>query len=207
VTGPGRFGATVLALVGLTVAGLAVASFSGCGDQTQERGVIVLPGMVRSIPYDAYDTFPIPGREHLTPPVGTIPYGSMPFDYGPEPSEARRAGRELASPLDGTAAQLARGKSVYDVFCAVCHGATGVGDGPIIGRFPNPPSLLADSARARPDGQLFHIITRGQGIMPSYAAQVRPMDRWRAILHVRALQGMRSAPDAAGDGQIAEDGP
>ncbi len=179
-----------LCIVVLSVAGCAgFAGVAGCGDGTQERGVIVLPGMDKSIPYDAYDMFPIPGREHLLPPVGTVPYGTTPFDYGPEPAEARRAGRELVSPLEATAADVARGKAVFDAFCAICHGATGVGDGPIIGRFPNPPSLLADSARGRPDGQIFHIITRGQGIMPSYAAQVWPMDRWRVVLHMRALQG------------------
>jgi hypothetical protein len=51
-----------------------------------------------------------------------------------------------------------------------------------------PPSLKAERAVQMRDGQLFHVITRGQGNMASYAVQVRPEDRWKAILHVRALQ-------------------
>jgi mono/diheme cytochrome c family protein len=72
--------------------------------------------------------------------------------------------------------------------CAVCHGPGGQGDGPIIGRFPNPPSLLAARAKGLPDGRVVHVIARGQGIMPSHAAQVLPEDRWRVVLHLRRLQ-------------------
>jgi mono/diheme cytochrome c family protein len=92
-------------------------------------------------------------------------------------------------PVAADRAALARGKHVYQTFCAVCHGAEGRGDGPIIGRFPNPPSLLAERARTLPDGELFHILSRGQGIMAPYAVQVRAADRWRVIHYVRELQG------------------
>ncbi len=102
---------------------------------------------------------------------------------------AYRAGAELRNPFAPTPEALARGKRVYETICVVCHGPQGQGDGPIIGRFPNPPSLTADRAKGLPDGQLFHIITRGQGIMPSHAVQVLPEDRWRAVLHVRQLRG------------------
>ena len=61
---------------------------------------------------------------------------------------------------------------------------------PIIGRFPNPPNLLADRAREFSDGRLFHIISLGQGIMSPYAAQLLPDDRWRVILYVRTLQSL-----------------
>ena len=39
------------------------------------------------------------------------------------------------------------------------------------------------------DGQLFHVMTRGQGIMVSYAVQVGPEDRWRMVHYIRNLQG------------------
>ena len=94
---------------------------------------------------------------------------------------------------------MQRGRKVYETICIVCHGPQGQGDGPIIGRFPNPPSLQADRARALPDGQVFHIVTRGQGIMPSHGAQVLPDDRWRVILYLRQIQGApaRAAKGAA----------
>ncbi len=58
------------------------------------------------------------------------------------------------------------------------------------------PSLQSDKARAYPDGRIYHIITMGQGVspsfglplMPSYASQIAPADRWSIVNYVRALQ-------------------
>lgn len=167
-----------------------VLVLAGCAADGDRPGFVVLPGMVTSVPFDAYDPNPLQGSGQTLrlPPEGTIPMNFAPFPYGSGPEEARRAGQSLANPLASSAENLARGKAVFESKCVVCHGANGEGDGPIIGRFPNPPSLLAPHARGLADGQLFHIVTMGQGIMPSHAVQVLPDDRWRAILHVRALQ-------------------
>lgn len=177
--------------------GAICAGLLGCSAEGDRPGYEVLPGMVRSGTVHAYDTDPVTrsGPALRLPPEGTVPVAWTPFAYGPGPEEAKRAGLELESPLSPTPEELARGKQVFDSICFVCHGSKGEGDGPIIGRFPNPPSLVVLHARTLRDGQIYHIITRGQGIMPSHAAQVRPDDRWRAILWVRQLQ--RSAAEAA----------
>lgn len=172
----------------------------GCRAQGEKPGFVVLPGMQHSVPYDSYDPNPVTrtGQTLLLPPEGTVPLSGGAFPYGPGPLDAARAGRDLVSPLEPTPANLARGKQVFENVCAVCHGAGGQGDGPIIGRFPNPPSLTALRARALPDGHIVHIITRGQGIMPAHAAQVLPDDRWRAVLYLRQLQaGTAAAPAGA----------
>ncbi len=54
-----------------------------------------------------------------------------------------------------------------------------------------------------PDGGFFHVITRGQGLMASYAVQVLPEDRWAVILHVRTIQ--RAGGEVAGDAGDAND--
>ncbi|MEE8409781.1 MAG: cytochrome c [Myxococcota bacterium] len=176
--------------LGTILALLAVAS---CNAQRDRPGIIVLPGMAFTVPYDTYDANPVTGQTLLVPPEGTVPYGFQPFGYEPGPEEAARAGRELVNPLVGIeaeifAAELARGKKVYAIFCLVCHGPGGDGDGPIIGRFPNPPSLLAGPTRRMPDGEIYHRIVHGQALMPGYAVQVQPEDRWRLVSYVRALQ-------------------
>jgi mono/diheme cytochrome c family protein len=61
-----------------------------------------------------------------------------------------------------------------------------------LGGFPPPPSLLSDRSLRMPDGQMFHILTYGQGNMPSIAAQLSEDDRWTAILHVRYLQKLQA---------------
>jgi len=54
--------------------------------------------------------------------------------------------------------------------------------------YPIPKSLHSEDMLRWKDGHLFHVITKGQGVMPSYAQQIQPEDRWAVILYVRALQ-------------------
>ena len=75
------------------------------------------------------------------------------------------------------------------MYCTVCHDSAGDGRGPVVARgFLPPPSLHAARALAMPDGELFHVITHGQGNMASYASQLTPEERWQVVLHVRRLQ-------------------
>ncbi len=126
--------------------------------------------------------------------AGVVPRGMLPFRYGTGPDEAKRAGVELVSPLatanEADAQAAAReGKDLYRIYCLVCHDARGNGEGPVVfrGMLP-PPSLHADRARLMADGEMFHILTRGQGNMASYAAQLSRSERWAVIAHVRRLQ-------------------
>ena len=70
------------------------------------------------------------------------------------------------------------------------HYTSIAGTGPIVGPalFPAPPSLHTKAARDFKDGRIFHVITRGQNTMPSYADKLTVEDRWAVIHFVRALQ-------------------
>jgi mono/diheme cytochrome c family protein len=164
-----------------------VVLLAGCDASGDTPMRLILPGMAMPVPFEAYGTHPHLGSVLQAPPEGTVPMGTMPYPYARD--DKVRPGLELHNPLasSGTA-ELPRAKRIYETYCMVCHGPAGEGDGPIIGRFPNPPSFLAQPARALPDGQIFHIITQGRGLMASYAAQVRPEDRWRLVLYIRWLQ-------------------
>lgn len=148
----------------------------------------------------AYDSFsPNPnfpdGLTLRSPPTGTIARGYLPlFRYQPTSEDAERAGRELKNPFsedqEDYPRRLKRGSEVFDHVCQVCHGPIGEGNGPVTQRgFPLSASLLAERAVRMKDGQMFHVLTYGQGRMPTLAAQLSPEDRWNAILHVRMLQG------------------
>ena len=123
-------------------------------------------------------------------PDGIVVRGATVFRYGATPEEAERAGRELANSFRADdAAAIARGAVVFARFCIPCHGPDGEGHGLAVSRgMLPPPSLKADRAVKMRDGQMFHVVTKGQGNMASYAVQVGQDDRWKAILHVRALQ-------------------
>jgi mono/diheme cytochrome c family protein len=90
---------------------------------------------------------------------------------------------------------LNRGQERYQIYCSMCHGMTGYGDGMIVRRgFRRPPSYHDDRLRSEPVGHFFDVITNGWGAMPDYAAQIPPEDRWAIIAYIRALQLSQQAP-------------
>lgn len=93
---------------------------------------------------------------------------------------------------------LHRGRERFEIYCAVCHGYTGEGNGMIVQRgFPQPPSFHVERLRGAPIGHFYDVITNGYGVMYSYAARVEPHDRWAIAAYIRALQLSRHA--APGD--------
>ena len=94
-------------------------------------------------------------------------------------------------PFPITKDDLNRGQERYQIFCSVCHGATGNGDGMIARRGfnkPAPASYHQDRLRQAPVGHFFDVMTNGWGAMPAYAAQIPVEDRWKIIAYIRALQ-------------------
>ncbi len=93
------------------------------------------------------------------------------------------------SPVPLTNDLLERGEQRYKVFCIVCHGPVGNGDGMIVRRgFSKPPTYNDDRLRNAPDGHFFDVITNGWGKMSSYASQIPAADRWAIVAYIRALQ-------------------
>jgi mono/diheme cytochrome c family protein len=92
-------------------------------------------------------------------------------------------------PIEVNQAVLERGRERYEIFCSVCHGQTGNGDGMIVRRgFKRAASFHDDRLRQAPVGHFFDAITNGWGVMPSYAPQITAQDRWAIIAYIRALQ-------------------
>jgi mono/diheme cytochrome c family protein len=93
------------------------------------------------------------------------------------------------SPVPITQELLDRGEQRYKVFCIVCHGAVGAGDGMIVRRgYPKPPTYHDDRLRGAPDGHFFDVISNGWGKMNSYGSQIPAADRWAIVAYIRALQ-------------------
>jgi mono/diheme cytochrome c family protein len=122
----------------------------------------------------------------MRPPVeGTVARGFIPYAYKGKPDEAATS---LVNPLLPTRETLGRGKTRFLTFCSPCHGNFGRGDSRLAGQFPNPPTLHSDKVRNWPDGSIYHVITEGQNVMPSYAAQIPRDDRWAIVHYIRVLQ-------------------
>lgn len=109
-------------------------------------------------------------------------------------------------PFEVTKRVLDRGRQRFEVFCAVCHGYTGAGDGRVVKRgFTVPPNLNTEASRLIKIrtgkevpltevsvGHLYDVVTRGFGAMPDYSEQIPVNDRWAIVAYVRALQYARS---------------
>ena len=184
---------------------LAVAAAWGCGARSQQRGYEYMPDMVRDPAYKAFAPSLVT-RDGLTmqrPVAGTIARDYQPFHYGPGEEEADRAGRELQNPYSATAQTLEEGKALYKTYCAICHGESGKGDGPISEKIPHPPSYVSDRLLQFRSGRLFHVITMGTKKMPSYAAQLSASERWKVVTYVHtSLQGFRGERTALQPGGL-----
>jgi mono/diheme cytochrome c family protein len=99
----------------------------------------------------------------------------------------------------------AAGDTLYQNFCAVCHGTTGNANGPVSQQM-GAPSLLTPRARASADGYIYSISRYGRGVMPRYGdTGVVPAERWAVVSHVRKLQAQ--SPAAPGDATPVPPGP
>ncbi len=97
-------------------------------------------------------------------------------------------------PIELTVELLQRGQQRYDIYCAVCHGYTGAGDGMVVTRgFPAPTSFHAERLLAQPVGYFFNAATNGFGRMYGYASRIPAEDRWAISAYVKALQLSQNA--------------
>jgi len=139
------------------------------------------------------------GRQPAAPPTGAQ------TPAAPGPSAALYPDDVETFPFPITKKGLDRGQERYQIFCSVCHGATGNGDGMIARRGfnkPSPASYHQDRLRQAPVGHFFDVMTNGWGAMPSYASQIPVEDRWKIIAYIRALQlSQMPAEQTKGTGQ------
>jgi mono/diheme cytochrome c family protein len=145
------------------------------------------------------------GRASRPPVPGTIARGELQEDphywrgmlsddLPPEGDNLVTTFPPQVQPL--TEAFLLRGQERFDIYCAVCHGRTGSGQGTTHRRAVEkeqatwvPPRVLYDDqTRVKPVGAYFQTITHGFQTMPSYGSQVDVRDRWAIIAHIRVLQ-------------------
>jgi mono/diheme cytochrome c family protein len=173
----------------LPIALILVAAIS-CDRTRSSTGWDYMPDMYYS---NAYETnTPNPNFEDnltmRTPVEGTVPRHMVPFPYEKTEEDQVAAGIALTNPQDATGENLARGKEVYHIFCNSCHGPQGDGKGHLFtsGRYPYPPAnLIAEKVVNLRDGEIFHAITVGYGIMGAHGSMIRPDDRWKVILYLR----------------------
>jgi mono/diheme cytochrome c family protein len=149
------------------------------------------------------------GRAMRTPPAGTVPFAGTDFesdagsprqnpDFLQADSRYYRGKQGDAwvarIPVKVDLALLRRGQQRYEIYCAICHGATGSGKGLMTEYgLVGVASITDPLHNLMPAGQYFDVITNGKGRMMPYAAQVGVADRWAIIAYIRALARSQNA--------------
>jgi mono/diheme cytochrome c family protein len=146
---------------------------------------------------DGKSARPIPEGTLPRPPdqVPGVPYAQLHADAVPQTNDPLDLATPNPLPIDRETVEA--GRLQFDIFCAVCHGRLGHGDGMIVRRgVTRPPSFHVDRLRAAPDAHYYNVITRGYGAMFAYADRVPPTARWQIATYVRALQAASATAPA-----------
>lgn len=193
---------------------IAVAGFRG--QKSGKPPIEIFPDMDHQpkVKSQVPSKFFADNRGNRIPVAGTVPLGyEMPLSKeNPFPDEGKyrtvrysagtdyfntgRFGNQWGTglPLPVTAELLQRGKERYTIYCGVCHGASGGGNG-VAGQY----GLVAiasfhqDRLRQMADGEIYNTITHGKNTMMGYGEKIPVDDRWAIIAYVRALQLAQTA--------------
>lgn len=192
----------------LSIGAALVALGGGCRGTASESAPIHMNPNMDDQPYvEAQEPFPFfaDGRGMRLPVQGTVRRGASladreavlreddPYWRGRAPGTGGES-FTVSLPVPLTKELLDRGRERYTIYCAVCHDATGGGDGVVVRRgMVTPPAYDDQRLLAMPVGQIFDVITNGARNMQPYAAQIPVADRWAIVAWVRALQVARTA--------------
>jgi mono/diheme cytochrome c family protein len=197
------------------VVAVVVALMGPRGVVSSRRPLMLLPDMDFQPRYSSQGSsrFFANGRAMRTPPAGTVAFGGADYnsdagspsqnpDFLQEDSAYYRGKVGDAwvteNPVKLDLALLRRGQERYQIFCAPCHGATGMGNGVMTEYgLVGVASITDELHRLMPDGDYFNVITNGKGRMMPYAPQVAVRDRWAIVAYIRAL--MRSQAGSLSD--------
>lgn len=170
-------------LARLAAAIVCAAAFAGCHQDmwNQPRYTSLQPS-----------AFFADGRASRPIPAGTVQFGRADIITDTHLHKGTVDGAyaaDMPASLVVDEAFLRRGQQRFQIYCSPCHGATGEGDGFIIGRgFKQPTSYYDDRLKGMPMGYFVDVMTNGFGTMYSYASRVQPADRWAIAAYIRVLQ-------------------
>lgn len=128
----------------------------------------------------------------MRPPVeGTVARGLLRHDVALFEGQDEDGNYITENPMELNRDFLNRGRQMYDIYCAMCHGGTGDGQGIIMtgdyGYVPAP-TFHRSASYEMPEGELYSAIANGIRNMPAYNTQIKVEDRWAIVAYIRALQ-------------------
>ena len=113
----------------------------------------------------------------LAPPAGSVPVTGK---------ELLSQDSNVRNPVAPTATSLGKGKTLFEINCAMCHGTTSAERGPVGRKLkPSPPGLDRELINGRSDTHIFKAISFGFGRMPPFRDKLTPEERWNLVNFLR----------------------
>lgn len=164
-----------------------------CTVEGNNPGWEYMPEMIHSVAYEADSENPIyeSGYTNQLPVEGAIAQGKYTYPLSNTPEGYAQSATEIRNPFEFTPDEInGEGKMNFVRYCGICHGNEGEGNGHLvkIDKFPPPPSFLTPDLMSRPEGQRYHTVMYGKGMMGSYATQLNHRERWLVLEYINELQ-------------------
>jgi mono/diheme cytochrome c family protein len=182
----------VMAIVLLAVVSCTAIVLSGNRTWFSETPPVeVLPNMdlqFKDIPQSG-NTFFSDRKSYRDPVEGTVARGASTYTLGQGDIEAAET-NNVDPNLPKSDFVLSRGQNRFNVFCSPCHNYDAKGNSRVAvrGEWAGIPDLTRPETSALSNARVFHIISAGQNLMPSYADKLSPTDRWTIVYYLRSLQ-------------------
>ena len=172
----------------IIIALVVVASLASCNNKRKPQ-VQYMPDMYVAVPYEANGADGLNGKMVDRKPVaGTVSRnGIVAYDI-PDTNEGyEKAKAELKNPLPTSEVNLEKGKELYGIYCASCHGTKGDGNGVLSQRdkFNGIPNY---KDRELTPGNIYHVIMYGKNLMGSHSSQLQYKERWQIVQYVEKLR-------------------
>jgi len=168
-----------------------ILSLNACNNNHRTRAVEYMADtdMYNPVSYETYGSSPVfkNGLEAQKPVAGTIARGEVPYEIPNTEAGYQLAKKTLKSPLIVNKTNLANGKAMFTIYCAVCHGNKGNGQGILVkrGKFLGVPNY---KDRDITEGSIYHVIMYGRNMMGSHASQLTYKERWQIVQYVQKLR-------------------
>lgn len=158
-------------------------------------GALMTPAVALAWPWST----DMMNQPSIKPQEGTMtPFAerSIPVTGIPTKVASREETREMANPVEATPESVNKGRDLFKIYCAACHGLTGAAESPVsskIGAISLVDSYVQENMT---EGWLWGTITFGSYVMPSYGTprgredkrgsnDLNVEERWHVVNYIK----------------------
>jgi len=170
--------------------------------------ILIVPSLAHAWPWDKdmmnqISVKPQESVDENNPGMKVFPKRSVPVPGTTVFVRDMDMAREMKNPVKVDAKSVDMGGRLFGIYCTPCHGKSGTGDGLVGEKLMMKPFNLTSTndmhtwdSKEYPDGYIFGMMTFGGVVMPSYANDLSPSERWSVVNYVRTVLQKNPLPVA-----------